>query len=183
MFGYGSLVWNPAFHFTERSLATVHGYHRRFCLWSTIGRGSPDAPGLMLGLDHGGCCRGVAYRVDEAAAGTELDILWRREMLAEAYRAVWTPVRLQSGRRVHAITFVINRSNARYIPRLDEAEAARHISGAAGNLGPCHEDLCETIAHLAELGIPDRPLERLAALVRRTLQVQPGARPCPTSAD
>ncbi|MBI2316304.1 MAG: gamma-glutamylcyclotransferase [Betaproteobacteria bacterium] len=78
LFGYGSLIWNPIIHFRERHVAHLHGYHRRFCLWSHIGRGSLAHPGLVLGLDVGGCCRGVAFRIDGAHAAAELRLLWRR---------------------------------------------------------------------------------------------------------
>lgn len=76
VFGYGSLIWNPAFHFVEKRTARIHGYHRRFCLWTQLGRGSAENPGLMLGLENGGACRGVIFRVAEQAVATELDILW-----------------------------------------------------------------------------------------------------------
>ena len=89
VFGFGSLIWNPAFHFVERRTARIHGYHRQFCLWARSGRGSPERPGLMLSLESGGSCTGVAYRLDEHAAATELDVLWRREMSTMAYRPVW----------------------------------------------------------------------------------------------
>ena len=78
VFGYGSLIWNPAFHFVERRLGTIHGWHRRFCLWTTLGRGSPDCPGLMLGLDRGGSCRGIVLRIAPEDVEVELDVLWRR---------------------------------------------------------------------------------------------------------
>ncbi len=84
IFGYGSLMWNPAIHFTARTTGQIFGHHRRFCLWSTLGRGSPENPGLMLALDRGGSCRGVVYEVAPTAAPTELDILFRRELMTSA---------------------------------------------------------------------------------------------------
>ena len=81
MFAYGSLIWNPAFHFVERRTGLIHGWHRRFCLWTALGRGTPDRPGLVLGLDRGGTCRGVAFRIAAAAVDEELDLIWRREMV------------------------------------------------------------------------------------------------------
>ena len=89
LFGYGSLIWNPAFEFAEKRPATVHGLHRRFCLRTFLGRGSKDRPGLVLALDRGGCCRGVAFRIAAERVESELDIVWRREMISDAYRPRW----------------------------------------------------------------------------------------------
>jgi len=165
VFGYGSLIWNPAFHFVERRIARIHGYHRRFCLWTQLGRGSADNPGLMLGLESGGACRGVVFRIAEAAVQSELDILWRREMFTGAYCPTW--VQARSGADVvPAITFVINRRNSRYAGRLSDDTVARHIATAAGPMGQCCEYLFETVRHLTELGIRDRQLEAMASKVR-----------------
>ena len=97
VFAYGSLIWNPAFHFTAREIAHVHGFHRRFCLWTQLGRGSPERPGLMLGLDVGGSCRGVLYTVAAAQIGSELEIVWRREMVTAAYRPSWVVATERNG--------------------------------------------------------------------------------------
>jgi cation transport protein ChaC len=97
IFGYGSLMWNPAFHFAERRQALVHGYHRQFCLWARAGRGSPSRPGLMLALERGGSCHGVAFRLHGDKVASELDVVWRREMLTMAYRPVWVNVRTPKG--------------------------------------------------------------------------------------
>jgi len=165
VFGFGSLIWNPAFHFVERRTALVHGYHRTFCLWSRAGRGSPERPGLMLALDRGGSCAGVAYRIAAEAAPTELDILWRREMVAMSYRPVWIAARTPDG-LVPAIAFTANRSHERYVPGLDDATVATYLASGAGAMGRCCDYLFDTVAHLRELGIRDRRLERLEARVR-----------------
>ena len=165
VFGYGSLIWNPAFHFVDKRTARINGFHRRFCLWTQLGRGSAENPGLMLGLESGGACRGVVFRIAEAAVETELDILWKREMFTGAYRPTW--VTAHSGSEsVPAITFVINRENNRYAGRLSDDTVARHIATAAGPMGPCCEYLFETVTHLAALGIRDRGLEAMAGKVR-----------------
>jgi cation transport protein ChaC len=166
VFGYGSLIWNPAFEFVERRIGQVHGYHRRFCLWTHLGRGSPAVPGLMLGLLPGGSCRGVVYRVADAAVRSELEILWRREMIGGSYHPRWVPVLTQEG-PVRAIAFAVNRANERYAGRLADAAVAAVIAKAAGRLGACSEYLFETVAHLAALGIHDRPLQRLCDQVVR----------------
>ena len=131
VFAYGSLIWNPAFHFVEKRIATVHGWHRRFCLWVQLGRGSPENPGLMLGLERGGSCRGLVYRVARPHTRTELEIVWRREMVAGAYRPRWVAARTAEG-EVRAITFAINDGHDRYAGGLSDEEAAAAIATAKG---------------------------------------------------
>ncbi len=166
VFAFGSLIWNPAFHFVERRVARIHGYHREFCLWSRAGRGSPERPGLMLSLESGGSCTGVAYRLSTEAARTELDVLWRREMATLAYRPVWTPIRTPQG-AAHGIVFSANRSHERYVPGLDEDTVAHYLAKGAGPLGRCCDYLFDTVAHLRALGIRDRRLEALEVKVRQ----------------
>jgi cation transport protein ChaC len=162
VFGYGSLMWNPAFAYAERQTGVIRGYHRRFCLWLEMGRGSPGNPGLMLGLDRGGVCRGVAFRIPAAQARAELLLIWRREMFGTAYLARWVQVRMV-GATVPAITFVVNREHPRYAGKVSDAEAAKHIATAAGSLGSCASYLENTMAHLQSLGIRDAGLQRIAA--------------------
>src|SRR3954463_9282401 len=123
LFAYGSLIWNPAFHFVERRVARLHGYHRRFCLWTALGRGTPERPGLTLGLDRGGSCAGVAYRIAADAVATELDVIWRREMVTGAYAPSWVRART-SARPIGAVTFLINPTHERYAYRLHDEEVA-----------------------------------------------------------
>jgi cation transport protein ChaC len=172
VFGYGSLIWNPAFHFTGRVAGTVHGYHRRFCLWAHLGRGRPERPGLMLGLERGGSCRGVAYHIAPDAVHEELDIVWRREMIGGAYVPRWVNVYGQGG-VVRAITFTINHAHERYARDLTDDEAAKAIAHASGFLGACADYLINTVDHLAELGIHDRPLERLRSRVLAERAIRP----------
>jgi glutathione-specific gamma-glutamylcyclotransferase len=165
VFGYGSLMWNPAFHFAERRTARIHGYHRQFCLWARAGRGSPERPGLMLGIEPGGSCNGVIYRIAPELVKSELDVLWRREMNSLAYRPEWVAARTGEG-TVHALTFAVNRSHERYIGDLDLVSTARYLAQGAGPLGLCCDYLFDTVAHLRELGVRDRHLEILEAHVR-----------------
>ena len=165
VFAFGSLIWNPAFHFVERRTARIHGFHRQFCLWVKAGRGTPDRPGLMLSLETGGSCTGVAYRLDETAAATELDVLWRREMFTMSYRPVWTSARTSEGIEP-VIAFSANRRHERYAPGLCEDAVAGYLATAAGTFGRGCDYLFDTVAHLRELGIRDRRLEALEALVR-----------------
>jgi cation transport protein ChaC len=169
LFGYGSLIWNPAFHFTDRLIGSIYGHHRRFCLWTPWGRGCPERPGLVLGLERGGSCRGMAYHIAPAAVREELAIVWRREMAGGAYLPRWLEVHTTLG-EVRAIAFVINHEHERYAPDLPEELVAEVIATAGGCFGPCAEYLINTVDHLAELGIHDRPLERLRARVLERAQ-------------
>ena len=166
IFGYGSLIWNPAFHFVDTRIGTLFGYHRRFCLWITLGRGSPDYPGLMLGLERGGCCHGLAMRIAPEAVETETDIIWRREML----RGVYIPrlVRLRSnGTIIRAVAFVINHHHGAYAGTLPEDTVVERLAKAKGRLGPCAEYLDNTVEHLNDLGLRDRHMSRLRDEVQR----------------
>jgi cation transport protein ChaC len=165
VFGYGSLMWNPAFHYVERRTARIHGFHRQFCLWSRGGRGTPERPGLMLSLESGGSCTGVAYRIAPEAAAIELDLLWRREMASRSYRAVWINLHMRQGTE-SGIAFAVNRSHERYVPRLDAESIARYLATGRGTNGDCCDYLFDTVEHLRELGIRDRRMERLERRVR-----------------
>ncbi len=160
LFAYGSLIWNPLIHFIEKRVGTARGYHRCFCLWSHTGRGTPAKPGLTLGLERGGCCRGVAFRIAEAQAATELELIWRREMLTGAYAPRWLKLETAAG-PLHAIAFLINRRHTRYAGRLPEDRIIAAIAEARGPLGACATYLFNTVAHLEELGIGDQRLKRL----------------------
>jgi cation transport protein ChaC len=160
VFGYGSLIWNPAFHFISKLPATLHGWHRRFCLKLFSGRGTPDAPGLMLALDHGGACKGVAFRIAAAQAREELGILWRREMYGGSYNARWVKVKTAEG-EIRALTFVCNRKHPRYMSEICVVETAKLIATGCGDLGSCREYLENTVQHLAELGMRDAGLQRI----------------------
>ena len=165
VFAFGSLMWNPAFHFVERRTARIHGFHRQFCLWSRAGRGSPERPGLMLSLESGGSCSGVAYRLDRRAAATELDVIWRREMFTMSYRPVWTTAHTPRGAEP-AIAFSANREHERYAPGLEDQVIARYLATGAGPMGRCCDYLFDTVEHLRQLGIRDRRLEALEVRVR-----------------
>ena len=167
VFGYGSLMWNPAIEFEERRQGTVRGWHRRFCLWLSRGRGSPDCPGLMLALDRGGVCRGVAFRIAAATVRSELLLVWRREMLSGAYLARWVNVATAGG-PVRAVTFVANAAHARYAGKLTEDAAAERIVSASGELGSCLDYFERTVRILRTLQVRDAALERLeSAIVER----------------
>lgn len=165
VFAYGSLIWNPAFHFAERRRGHLFGYHRRFCLRTHLGRGTPDNPGLMLALVAGGSCTGVAYRIAAASVDQETRILWRREMVVGSYLPRWAVVE-GAGERRRALTFVMNKTHRMYAGRLTHAEVVRTLASAQGFLGRGCDYLYETVAVLADYGIHDRALASIAHEVR-----------------
>ncbi len=165
VFGYGSLLWNPIFPVAESRPALVHGLHRRFCLWSLASRGSPGAPGLVLGLMPGGACRGVAFRLPSPLAIDELHLLWRREMVLGSYVPRWVQVDA-GGRRLHALAFVVKRDHPQFAGALPLERQAEVIAQACGHLGSSHDYLERTRVALAAHGVVDAYLERVAAAVR-----------------
>jgi glutathione-specific gamma-glutamylcyclotransferase len=166
LFGYGSLIWNPTIHFVERRTAHIEGWHRAFCLSALAGRGSTDNPGLVLGLDVGGGCAGVAFRIAEDMLESELALLWRREMLSGAYVPRWLDVfDEQGGRFGSAIAFTIDQTGHHYAGALGLTEIIRRLATASGGLGSAAEYLFRTCEALRAHGIPDPELERLAARV------------------
>ena len=163
VFGYGSLLWNPLFPIAEARPATVHGLHRRFCLRSLASRGTRERPGLVLGLERGGACRGVAFRLPSALALDELHLLWRREMVVGSYRPAW--IRVRAGERaLTALAFAVRRDHPQYAA-LSMDEQADTIAHACGAFGSSCEYLTKTRSALAEHGIVDAYLERLAVAV------------------
>jgi cation transport protein ChaC len=164
VFAYGSLLWNPLFPVAEMRRATLRGLHRRFCLWSLASRGTPQQPGLVLGLDRGGTCRGVALRLPAPLAIDELHLLWRREMVVGAYRPRW--VRLDAdGREIVALTFVVRRDHSQYAGRLSLAKESEVITAARGAFGASADYLERTRVALVSHGIVDPYLEALAQRV------------------
>lgn len=161
LFAYGSLIWNPLIEIAERRLGTAHGYHRRLCIWTELGRGSRSRPGLMLALDRGGACRGMLLRVAPELLESELELTWQREMLTSIYRPRWLRVRSEAG-PVEAIAFVVNRDHPRYTGRLPDEWIVDAVAAAEGPIGRCADYLIETAASLRELGICEPGLASLA---------------------
>jgi glutathione-specific gamma-glutamylcyclotransferase len=166
VFGYGSLMWNPAIKVVESRKAVIVGYHRQFCLTLNLGRGTPENPGLMLGLDRGGDCVGVAHRIAAKDVSNELTVLWYREMLSGAYVPQWVDARIDNVGAAKALTFVINTRNPRYEPGGSDEVMAERIAKAQGLLGTNRDYLYRTVRCLDELGIKDGPMHRLEARVR-----------------
>jgi cation transport protein ChaC len=170
LFGYGSLMWNPAIEYAERRAGGVHGWHRRFCLWLHMGRGSLDNPGLMLALERGGRCAGILFRIPAAQARTELLLAWRRELFTGAYRSRWVTAMTEDG-PVRAAAFVVNRAHARYAGRLDDTVVAERLASATGSLGSCASYLADTLGALQSIGRRDTGLERLQHLMHGIVRV------------
>ena len=165
VFAYGSLIWNPAFHFVERRPARLFGYHRRFCLRTHLGRGTPDRPGLMLGLEAGGSCTGFAYRIDAGAVEQETWVLWKREMILGSYSPRWVAVD-GAGDDRRAITFVINKAHSMYAGRLPRVEIVRTLATAQGMLGRGCDYVYHLVDELETVGIHDHGLATIAREVR-----------------
>jgi cation transport protein ChaC len=165
IFGYGSLMWNPGFAFCEAVPALLRGYHRRFCLYSKSYRGTPERPGVVRGLDRGGACRGVAFRVPAVDVEAALAYLWEREMSDRSYRMKELAVETPSG-TVMARAFVVDPVAPNYAGRLGLEETARLILQGVGRRGPCRQYLENTVRQLEALGVVDGPLHRLEAKVR-----------------
>jgi cation transport protein ChaC len=164
VFAYGSLLWNPLFPFSEARTAILRGLHRRFCLYSLASRGTPEQPGLVLGLDRGGACTGVIYRLPAPLAMDELHLLWRREMVTGAYHPRW--VRVRSGEReLHALTFIVRRVHPQYAGRLPLDREASVIAASKGAFGSSLDYMERTRVALVTHGIRDPYLEALAVKV------------------
>jgi cation transport protein ChaC len=172
VFAYGSLIWNPCFDFVERRLADARGWRRMFCLgWDYRFRGNREQPGLMLALDRGGMCKGVAYRLPNNALKTNLDRLVRREMsmVPTAFPPRWIRVVTPEGPLV-ALTFAMDRNSGRYIAGLSDETLADVLATACGFRGSMAEYLFATVKHMEELGIHDRHLWKMQELVAHRIE-------------
>jgi cation transport protein ChaC len=164
VFGYGSLMWRAGFEFTERRQARLIGGHRARCVYSHVHRGTPEKPGLVLGLDCGGSCRGVAFRVSADKARETLGYLQERELVTKVYKEAERPVELLEGstERVRALCFLVDRSHPQYAGKLSLEAQLHHVRQGHGRSGANPEYVLETVSHMRELGIRDPSLEWLA---------------------
>ena len=166
LFCYGSLIWNPLFHYDKRQNVTVHGFHRSFCLRSRHGRGTVEEPGLMLGLDLGGCCNGVALRIPADQVRHELTLVWRREMAIGSYAPRWITARAD-GLEIRAIAFVVNHAHPHYAGKLPLDTIIKTLAKARGRFGSGADYLYQTVDCLAKHGIRDSYLTRLREQVMK----------------
>lgn len=167
VFGYGSLMWRPGFAFTEKHVATVRGYHRALCIHSHVHRGTPDRPGLVLGLDRGGSCRGIAFRVAPEHRAETIDYLRAREQVTAVYREASVPATLIDGRRITAVAYLVDRRHPQYAGRLDRTEMLAAVLQGVGVSGDNPDYVRATHRHLVELGLEDPTLAWLVAELDR----------------
>ena len=167
VFAYGSLIWNPGFPYKSREPATLIGYHRRYCIRSEIYRGTPDAPGLVLGLEPGGRCEGVAYRVAPELAGSTLQYLRERELVTSVYIETVVRIETREGLRRDAVTYVADTAHDQYVAALDFEAMVETIASASGIAGPNYEYAINTWANLSGLGIDDPLIAGVAEALRR----------------
>ncbi len=171
VFAYGSLIWRPDFPFVEGVPGRLHGWHRRMCIRSIHYRGRPDRPGLVLGLDRGGSCRGLAYRVADDLVETVRRILDERELISGVYDPRYAPVTLDDGRRVAGYLFVARRGHDQYAGGLSTEETAAMIRQGHGSCGSSRDYLANTVRHLEILGLGGASLRRLLQLVDEPVAV------------
>ncbi len=165
VFGYGSLMWRPGFAHVETRRARLHGYHRALCVYSWVHRGTEQRPGLVLGLDRGGSCVGLAYRVPGDLREEVVEYLRGRELVTSVYLERSLPVRLAGGGTVDALCYIVDRTHRQYAGGLDPAEAAATVAGAVGVSGANEDYVASTIDHLEALGIRDHWLEEVGRIV------------------
>jgi cation transport protein ChaC len=166
VFGYGSLMWRPGFPFLEKEAATLHGRRRAFCIYSVHHRGTHERRGLVLGLAPGGATRGVAYRVAAADWADTYAYLREREQPTETYVEARVTVRLADGRRIEALSFLSDRAHPQWAGELSLERQAALIAGATGLSGRNVDYLADLVEHLREMGVHDRAMEKLLAMVR-----------------
>ena len=169
VYGYGSLIWNPEFDHAEQRLGILRGHHRSLCLWSRVNRGTPEKPGLVFGLDRGGSCRGMAFRIRSQIVPQAFEALWRREMSTGAYHPRWLRCDTEHG-PVKALAFVINRSGSGYVKGLPDSETLEIVSRAQGRYGPCLDYVVQTHEALCLAGIRDGRLARLTDRLQERIQ-------------
>ena len=168
VFGYGSLMWRPGFPVETQAPGLLNGAHRALCVYSVLHRGTREQPGLVLGLDRGGACRGVAFRVTPGAEEDTVAYLREREQVTEVYVEAYRKVRLVdgSGRTVRALTYLADPTHPQYAGRLSLDDQHRIVRGCRGQAGANLEYVLNTVQHLEEEGVHDATLAKLAARLR-----------------
>ena len=179
VFAYGSLMWRPDFPFVERVEARLIGAHRALCVYSFVHRGTPERPGLVLGLDRGGACRGIAYRVAAAARADTVAYLRAREQVTSVYRETMRPIWLKHSpeRRVSALCYMIDRGHVQYAGRLSLEQQLHHVRQGHGQSGANRDYVIATVAALEELGFRETELHLLAERLAGTTTIHAPAPP------
>ena len=164
IFGYASLIWRPEFEFSEERFATIHGYHRALKMWSRVNRGTPECPGLVFGLLHGGSCKGMAFRIPQNRVAALLPALWDREMPNGVYDPKWLQCQTSQG-SVRALAFTLSKRSPNHTGVLHADTYRQIFSSSRGRYGTTREYAQLTYDKLRELGINDRALGKLLKLV------------------
>jgi glutathione-specific gamma-glutamylcyclotransferase len=170
VFAYGSLMWRPGFAYLERVPARLIGLHRALCVFSFVHRGTPERPGLVLGLDRGGMCRGIAYRIAATARADTLYYLRTREQVTSVYVESTRSIELEEPmqRRVRAVCYIVDRSHVQYAGRLTPAESLHHVRQGHGVSGANRDYVLETVRSLEALGYRESDLHLLAERLARS---------------
>ena len=167
VFGYASLMWKPGFRHVERRRARLYGYHRSLCIISVEHRGTPERPGLVMGLDRGGSCVGVAFRVTPEDREAALAYLRARELVTNVYLERRGTILLETGQHASALVYVADREHGQYAGRLSVEAAVERVCGAVGGMGPNEDYVINTADHIRTLGIRDHWLEHVVAGIRK----------------
>ncbi|MEP7031769.1 MAG: gamma-glutamylcyclotransferase [Pseudolabrys sp.] len=168
VFAYGSLMWRPGFAFLERRNARLVGAHRGLCVYSFVHRGTPEKPGLVLGLDHGGNCRGIAYRVAKSKRKETIDYLRAREQVTMVYREAWRRVWLDGDPKQakHALCYMVDRGHRQYAGRPTLAQQLHYVRQGHGRSGPCRDYVLAAVKELEALGVRDAGLHTLGERIK-----------------
>src|ERR1700741_5119426 len=165
VFAYGSLMWRPGFSYLERVPARLIGLHRALCVFSFVHRGTPERPGLVLGLDRGGMCRGIAYRVAASKREKTIAYLRGREQVTSVYLETVRRIELEDDarRQVRALTYVVDRGHVQYAGRLSVEQSVHYVRQGHGRSGQNRDYVVETVRALEALGYRESDLHLLAA--------------------
>ncbi|MDA7947792.1 MAG: gamma-glutamylcyclotransferase [Hyphomicrobiaceae bacterium] len=184
VFGYGSLMWRPGFEHTEQQPALLRGAHRSLCVYSVVHRGTEQNPGLVLGLDAGGSCRGIAFRVRRQDAKDTLDYLRGREQVTNVYKETHRQIEIlgASPCKVEAVCFIVDRSHPQYAGRLPVERQAEIVRKSEGASGHNVEYVVNTLTHIHEMGLQEPTLSELVASLNRDSTPMPFGLSSPTRA-
>lgn len=164
IFGYGSLMWRPGFEFESQAHGRIRGFHRSLCVYSLHHRGTEALPGLVLGLDRGGSCVGVAFQIRPSKWEATLAYLREREQVSQVYLEVTQQVELLEGQeKVKAVAFIVDRAHPQYAGKLSHAELLKHVRQGEGKFGHCRDYVMNTLVHLRQMNIHDKTLEAIGA--------------------
>jgi glutathione-specific gamma-glutamylcyclotransferase len=172
VFGYGSLMWRPGFYYEERRRATLKNWHRSLCVYSHVYRGIPEQPGLVLGLDQGGHCQGVAFRVGARSRVATIRYLREREQVTAVYVERAVRIVLETGEQVAALTYVADRQHPQYAGQLDRGSMLKLVRSGMGTSGKNADYVTETNDHLIAIGVRDPDLEWLSANLREAQPIR-----------